>query len=72
MPTHVRLLHETLLDGRFHVYTSPDVKGLHAPDDTKAGAQRQAIAILDLFARDEGATLPTVEFVEPALPAAAE
>lgn len=63
MPTRVRLVHKTLLEGRFHVYTSPDVQGLHASSETMAGAQREAIALLDAFARHEGAERPVVEFV---------
>lgn len=72
MPVSVRLVHTTLLDGRFHVYTSPDVQGLHASSETKAGAQRQAIAILDLFAKHQGAERPVVDFVEAPLLQAAE
>lgn len=69
MPTRVRLVHKTVLDGRYHVFTSPDVKGLHATSDTMAGAQREAIAILDLLAKEEGVARPVVEF-EGALEAA--
>ena len=70
MVRHVRLVHKTLAD-RFHVYTSPDVKGLHASSETKAGAQREAIAVLDLIATHQGGERPVVEFVdEPALRAA--
>jgi hypothetical protein len=64
VPSRVRLVHKTLLDGRFHVFTSPDVVGLHASDETEAGAQRQAIAILDLLATRDGVSPPVVTFLE--------
>lgn len=63
-PMHVRLVHKTLLDERFHVYTSPDVQGLHASAETKAGAQRAAIAIADFFADRDGQERPVVTFFE--------
>ena len=63
-PRHVRLVHKTLLDERFHVYTSPDVQGLHASAETKAGAQRAAIAVADFFADRDGQERPVVIFVE--------
>ena len=68
----VRLVHKTLLDGRFHVYTSPDVQGLHASSETMADAQRAAIAILDLFAERDGTERPVIAFMEPAQAQAAE
>ena len=72
MPTYVRLVHKTLLGGRYHVYTSPDVQGLHATSESRAGAQREAIALLDLFAQREGAERPVVEFIDVAGLQAAE
>lgn len=72
MPPFVRLVHRTLLEGRFHVYTSPDVKGLHASSETMAGAQREAIAILDIFAAEEGSDRPVVSFEDEAALRAAE
>ena len=72
MPARVRLVHK-VLEGRFHVYTSPEVKGLHASADTEADAQRQAMALVDFFAKRWGVAIPVVEFVEsPALLQAAE
>lgn len=71
-PRHVRLVHKTLLDERFHVYTSPDVQGLHASAETKAGAQRAAIAIADLFAERDGQERPVVTFIEDQALQAAE
>ena len=64
MPTHIRLIHRTLLEGRFHVYTSPDVAGLHAADESLAGAQRMAIAMVDFLADRDGVQRPSVEFSE--------
>jgi hypothetical protein len=72
MPTNVRLVHKTLLGGRYHVYTSPDVQGLHATSESMAGAQREAIALLDLLAKHEGAERPVVEFVDNSALQAAE
>lgn len=72
IPPIVRLVHKTLLDGRYHVYTSPDVQGLHATSQTLAGAQREAIAILDIFAAHDGYDRPVVRFMESELPQAAE
>lgn len=72
MPPFVRLVHKTLLDGRYHVYTSPDVKGLHASSQTMAGAQREAIALLDVFAAQERAERPVVSFVDEPRQLAAE
>lgn len=72
MPTHVRLVHKTLLGGRFHVYTSPDVKGLHASSETQAEAQRVAMKALDYIVSRKGWELPTVAFEEEAAPLAAE
>lgn len=66
MPTHVRLVHKTLLDGRYHVYTSPDVQGFNATGETLAEAQRAAVEILDYLAEREGASRPSYEFAEEA------
>lgn len=71
MVRHARLVYK-VLGGRFHVYTSPDVKGLHASAETKAGAQREAIAILDLIAPHEGAEHTVVEFLDRLVLQAAE
>ena len=59
----IRLEHK-MLEGRYHVYTSPDVKGFHVSSDTLAGAQREAIAVLDAIARHQGVGPPAVEFSE--------
>lgn len=71
MPNRVHLVHKTLLDGRYHVFTSPDVRGFHVSMETLADAQREAIAVLDEIAREEGAERPVVEFVFERLPEAA-
>lgn len=63
MPTHVRLVHHTLGEGRFHVYTSPDIKGLHVTADTMADAQREAIIVVDMVAEMRGWDKPTVSFM---------
>lgn len=71
MPTRVRLVYKTLNDGRYHVYTSPDVKGLHVAMDTKADAQREVIAVIDAIAKRRGWEKPEVVFpAEPELQAA--
>lgn len=66
MPNFVRLYHKTLLDGRYHVYTSPDVQGFHAVSETIGGAKREAIAVLDKIAELEGAEKPDFAFMEEA------
>lgn len=63
MPELIRLDHR-VLDGRYHVYTSPDLKGLHVAADTKAEAQRKAITVLHAIAAELGASAPVVEFRE--------
>lgn len=71
MPDRVRLVHKTLLDGRYHVFTSPDVRGLHISMNTLAAAQREAIAVLDQIARDDGSDSPVVDFIFEPVPEAA-
>lgn len=66
MPPFVRLVHKTLLDGRYHVYTSPDVQGFHVAMETIAAAKREAIAVLDLLAEMDGVQKPDFAFVEDA------
>ena len=63
MPTVVRLVHKTLLAGRYHVYTSPDVKGLHVSMETKPEAQRE---VLDAIAKLHGWAKPDVTFEDEA------
>lgn len=70
MPTIVRLVHKTLLDGRYHVYTSPDVQGLHVSMGTKAEAQREVIAVVDAIAKRRGWAMPEILFADEALEAA--
>lgn len=55
-----------VLDGRFHVYTSPDMRGLHVAADTQAEAQRQAMSVVHAIAEELGQPAPVVEFLEPA------
>lgn len=64
MPPVVRLVHKTLLDGRFHVFTSPDVKGFHVAMETLGAAKREAIAVLDKLAELDGAAKPDFVFVD--------
>lgn len=64
MPTVVRLVHKTLLDGRYHVYTSPDVQGFHVAMETIADAKREAIAVLDKLAELDGVPKPDFVFVD--------
>ncbi len=65
MPAHVRLEHK-VVEGRYHVYTSPDVRGLHVGADTAAAGQREAISVLDAIADHFGQPHPTVEFIRAA------
>lgn len=53
----------TLLDGRYHVFTSPDVRGLHISMNT---AHREAISVLDEIAREEGSQSPVSAGLMPA------
>ena len=62
MPSTIRLVHKLL--GSFHVYTSPDVSGLHVAADTHADAQRKAIAVVHAIAIELGEEPPVVRFVE--------
>ena len=64
VPPFVRLVHKTLLDGRYHVYTSPDVKGFHVAMETIAEAKREAIAVLDMLAKLDGVEKPDFAFVD--------
>ena len=64
MPSRVQLVHKLM--GRFHVYTSPDVKGLHVSADSHADAQRKAIAVVHAIAEELGQEPPVVAFVEVA------
>ena len=64
MPSFVRLVHSTILDGRYHVYTSPDVQGFNVSSETIAAAKREAIAVLDKLAEIEGAPKPDFLFID--------
>lgn len=64
MPPLVRLIHKTLLDGRYHAYTSPDVQGFHVAMETRPAAKRQAIALLDKIAEMDGVEKPDFVFVD--------
>lgn len=72
MPTHFRLVHRTLGDGRFHVYTSPDLKGLHVTGDTRDEARQEAVVVLGLIAARRGWPKPIVSFEGEAALHAAE
>jgi hypothetical protein len=52
----IRLEHKTLADGRFHVVTSPDLKGFHVSAATREEAEREAFAMLALIRRERGAS----------------
>ena len=67
----IRLVHKTLENGRFHVFTSPDMKGLHISRETLAEAQREAIAVVDAIVSRKGLEKPVIEFVERAAAQAA-
>ena len=71
MPPFVRLIHKTLLDGRYHIYTSPDVQGFHVAMETIAEAKREAIAVLDVLAKLDGAEKPDFTFIDSVHQAAA-
>ena len=62
MPSTIRLVHKLL--GDFHVYTSPDVNGLHVAADNHAEAQRKAIAVVHAIALELGESPPVVRFIE--------
>ena len=61
MPTRVRLVHRFLAD-RYHVYTSPDVRGFHVAMDTKAAAKWAAVELLGKLAELDGTTKPDFTF----------
>ena len=65
MPTRIRLVHKVLA-GQFHVYTSPDLKGLHVAADTQPEAQRKAISVVHAIAQELGVPAPVVVFDEKA------
>jgi predicted RNase H-like HicB family nuclease len=65
MPRHVRLVHR-LLVGRYHVYTSPDLEGLHVTADTQEDARDAVIQVLDAIASERGEPVPSHEFLAPA------
>jgi hypothetical protein len=60
VPTHVRLVHK-VLDG-YHVFTSPDLKGLHVSAPTEAAAQLEAVKVLHVIAQELGAEPPVATF----------
>ena len=65
MPTHVRLVHK-LLEGRHHVYTSPDLKGLHVTAETDREARDAAVQVVKAIAEEFGEPVPSHEFVAAA------
>ena len=71
MPPLVRLVHKTLLDGRYHVYTSPDVQGFHVAMESSGEAKRAAISLLDMLADIDGVAKPDFVFLDSAHAAAA-
>jgi len=44
-----RFEHKTLSGGRYHVMTSPDIKGFHVTGETEDEAMREAWALLNLL-----------------------
>lgn len=57
----IRLEHKTLLNGRYHVITSPDMKGLHVSGPTQEEAERRALSILETL-KGTRQRLSAVEF----------
>lgn len=64
MLERVHLVHK-LLD-RYHVFTSPEIRGLHVTADTEADAQRAAIEVVHAIAEEVGMPAPVVEFTSMA------
>ena len=64
MSNRIRLQHRIEMGGRFHAYTSPDLKGFYVTSETIADAQREAIKVLDLIAEKRGQEKPEILFVE--------
>ena len=58
----VQLVHKRL--GHQHVYTSPELRGLHVAADSHADAQRKVIAVVHAIAAELGEDPPVVHFVE--------
>ncbi|MBB3999092.1 DNA-binding cell septation regulator SpoVG [Aureimonas pseudogalii] len=48
----VRFTHKTILDGRYHVITSPDVKGLFIAAPSRTVACSEADAVLRIIQDD--------------------
>ena len=63
MSKRIRLEHRVEMGGRFHAYTSPDLKGFYVTSETLADAQREAIKVLDLIAAKRGQAKPEIVFV---------
>lgn len=61
--SRIRFEHR-LLDGRFHVITSPDLKGFHVTGDSQEEAEREALAVLALIRqqKNEHTVLKAVEY----------
>ena len=68
MPRHVRLEHR-LLGGRYHVFTSPDLRGLHVTADTLEEARSAVVEVLHAIAAERGEPAPSHEFVASAVAA---
>ena len=62
----IRLEYKTILDGRYHVFTSPDLKGLYVTGETLEDAEREAYAMIALIRKQRGSSaVPTaIEFAE--------
>ena len=64
MAKTVRLDYKTLGQGRFHVFTSPDIKGLHVSAESRGEAERDVSAVVAMIMRERGSMEP-VELVWP-------
>jgi len=42
----IRLEHQSLLDGRYHVITSPDVPGLYVTGESRNEAMQELVQVL--------------------------
>ena len=49
---NVRLMHKTIMGGRYHVITSPDEKGLFIAAPSEAAARTEADAVLRIIRND--------------------
>ena len=62
----IRFEHKTTLYGRYHLFTSPDIKGFYVTGETLEEAEREAYAMISLIRKEQGlSAVPTaIEFAE--------